>query len=101
MKNVKRQHLDFDTWEKEALKDPEIRAEYERQQPEFALIQAMLDARIKKGVTQKEIARRMKTKQSVISRLETGNANPSVRFLKKLAKALHTTLEIRFIPRKV
>lgn len=97
----KKEYLDFEDWEKESLKDPEIRAEYERQQPEFALIQAMLDARMKKGITQKEIAKRMNTKQSVISRLETGNANPSVAFLKKLAAALNTTLEINFIPRKV
>lgn len=97
----KRQHLDFEVWERESLKDPEIKAEYEKQQPEFALIQAMLDARIEKGITQKEIARRMKTKQSVISRLETGNANPSVAFLKKLASALNTNLEIHFTPKKI
>lgn len=95
----KRDYLDFEDWRRESLKDPEIRAEYEKQQPEFALIQAMLDARMRKGITQKEIARRMKTKQSVISRLETGNANPSVAFLKKLASALNTNLEIRFIPK--
>ncbi len=93
---MKRQHLDFEIWEKEALKDPEFKAEYDKQQPEFALIQAILDARIKKGVTQKELAQRIGTKQSVISRLETGRANPSVAFLKKLAQALDSHLEIRF-----
>ena len=94
---MKRQHLDFEIWEKEALKDPELRAEYDKLQPEFALIQAVIDARIKKRVTQKMLAEKIGTKQSVISRLESGRANPSIAFLKKLANALNTRLEIRFI----
>jgi len=94
---MKRQHLDFEVWKKQALKNPKVKAEYDRLQPEFALIQAMLDARIQKGVTQKELAKRMNTKQSVISRLESGRANPSVTFLKKLAQALNSHLEIKFI----
>lgn len=94
---MKRQHLDFEVWKKQALKNPKVKAEYDRLQPEFALIQAILDARIKKGVTQKQLAKRMSTKQSVISRLESGRANPSVSFLKKLADALNSRLEIKFI----
>lgn len=91
-----RKHLDFEIWEKEALKDPELMVEYDKLQPEFAMIQAVIDARVKKGVTQKELAQKIGTKQSVISRLESGRANPSVAFLKKLAQALNSHLEIRF-----
>ncbi len=91
-----RKHLDFEIWEKEALKDPELKAEYDKLQPEFAMIQAVIDARVKKGVTQKELALKIGTKQSVISRLESGRANPSVTFLKRLAQALNSHLEIRF-----
>ncbi|MEK9171498.1 MAG: helix-turn-helix transcriptional regulator [Patescibacteria group bacterium] len=94
----KHYHLDFDLWEKEALEDPKFKAEYDKLQPEFAVIQAVIDARKNKGVTQKTLAKRIGTKQSVISRLETGRANPSVSFLKKLAQALGTRLEIRFAP---
>lgn len=96
IKPENRKHLDFETWEKEILKDPEIRAEYNKQQPEFALIQAILDARIKTGFTQKELAEKIGTKQSVISRLESGRANPSIGFLKKMASALNSNLQIRF-----
>lgn len=39
-----RKHLDFEVWKKQALKNPKVKAEYDRLQPEFALIQAMLDA---------------------------------------------------------
>lgn len=88
--------MDFAVWEKESLKNPKIKAEYDKLQPEFALIQAMIDARVQKRVTQEELARKIGTKQSVISRLETGRGNPSVAFLKKLAAALNTRLEIRF-----
>ena len=94
---MNRQHLDFITWEKESLKNPKIKAEYDKLQPEFALIQALIDARTKKGVTQEELANKMGTKQSVISRLESGRANPSVAFLKKLANALNSHIQIEFI----
>lgn len=94
-----RKHLDFDVWKKQALKDPELRAEYDRQQPEFAVIRAIIEARVKKGVTQETLAKKVGTKQSVISRLESGRANPSVAFLKKLAQALNSHLEIKFVSR--
>lgn len=96
IKPKNRKHLDFEVWEKEKLKDPQFKAEYDRLQPEFALIQAVINARIRKGVTQKELAEKIGTKQSVISRLEIGRANPTISFLKKLAQALNTKLEIRF-----
>ena len=92
---MKRQHLDFEIWEKEALKDPVLKAEYDRQQPEFALIRA----RIESGLTQAQLAKEIGTKQSVISRLENGRANPSIAFLQKLANALNSSLEIKFTPR--
>lgn len=92
-----RRHLDFDTWKKQALKDAGLKAEYDKLQPEFAVIRAIIRARVERGVTQKELASRVDTKQSVISRLESGRANPSVAFLKKLAAALNSHLEIKFI----
>lgn len=95
---MKRRHLPFDEFLEESLKDPEIKAEYDKLQPEFAVIRAVLDARIKKGLTQYKLAKKIGTKQSVISRLESGRANPSIAFLQKLAKALNSHLEIKFIP---
>lgn len=91
-----RKHLDFEVWKKEALKDPEFKAEYDKLQPEFAVIRA----RIEKGLTQEQLAKKVGTKQSVISRVESGRANPSIAFLKKLAQALNSNLEIRFTQSK-
>lgn len=96
MHKITRKHLDFDAWEKEALKNPKFKVEYDNLQPEFGLINAIIDARTKKGITQKILAQKMGTKQSVISRLESGNANPSFDFLKRLALALGTDIQIKF-----
>ncbi len=81
---------------KELLRDPKVRVEYEKLQPKFATVSALIEARIKKGLTQEALARKIKTKQSAIARVESGNANPSIGFLQKLAEALGKKLVIRF-----
>lgn len=96
MTKVIRKHLDFEAWEKKALKNPSLRKEYEKLQPEYNLIETMIAVRNKKGITQKALAQKMRTKQSVISRLESGNANPSFDFVKRLASALGTDIHIKF-----
>lgn len=93
---MKRNHQTFDEFLQESLKNPKIRKEFNRLQPEYAVIDAVLKARKDKGMTQKQLATKIGTKQSVISRLEAGRANPSVAFLAKLANALGTRLEIHF-----
>lgn len=91
-----RKHLDFDIYLKKVLKDPKIKAEYDKLEPQFAPIEAILEARVKKGITQAQLASKVGTKQSAIARLESGNANPSIGFLQKLAEALGKKLVIKF-----
>lgn len=69
---------------------------YEEIGPEFALVQAIIEKRIAKGMTQATLARKMGTKQSAIARLESGAHNPSLDFLEKTAKALDARLVISF-----
>jgi len=88
-------HLDFNQYKKQVLKNPKVKAEYDKLQPEFELINALIGARKKKGLTQSQLALKIGTKQSVISRMEIGRANPTLGFLKKMADALNTTLQIR------
>lgn len=95
---MKKRYLDFSIWEKKAFKNPKFKKEYDKLQPEFAMIEAIVKARKDRGLTQEQLAGRIGTKQSVISRLEIGRANPTVAFLKKMALALHSNLEIRFAP---
>lgn len=95
---MKIRHMPFSEFKAEALKDPEIKAAYDKLEPEYAAIEAVLRARMEKGLTQTQLAKRMGSKQAVVSRLESGLANPTVSFLKRLADALNCRLEIRFRP---
>ncbi len=84
----------------EQLKNPELKAEYDALEPEFEIIRAMIDARRKTGLTQKELSERAGIAQSDISKLENGNANPSINTLKRLAKAMDMSLHIEFVQNK-
>ncbi len=84
---------------KELFKDPKVKKAYEDLQPEFAIVQAIIDARVKKKISQEELARRMGTGQAVISRLENANAKPSLSLIKRLADALGLKVELRLTPR--
>jgi len=74
--------------------NPELRKEYESLAPQYEIIEAVIAARIEKKMTQAELAERADTKQSNISRFESGNYNPSLEFLQKIAGALDKQLEI-------
>ena len=87
---------DWNDLKKQWLKDPEFKRLYEDSQPEFEIAKAIIRARIKNKITQKELAKRMNTTQSVVSRLEQGKTSPSIALLKKVAAALNTTLQVQF-----
>lgn len=88
----------FDDFLEEQLRDPEIREEYEALQPEHAVIQAMIDARVRSGMTQKELSDKTGIAQGDISKIERGNANPSLRTLQRLAKGMKMALRIELVP---
>lgn len=81
------------------MKNPKYRAEYDSLSEEFALIGALIEARQKAGLTQAQLASRMKTTQAAIARLESGRVLPSTRTLQKFAEATGTVLKISFQPR--
>ena len=91
-----KKHLDFNAYKKQVLKNPKLRVEYDRLQPEFELINTLIEARKSRNLTQSQLAKKMGTSQSVISRLEIGRGNPTLEFLKKIAHSLDSHLEIRF-----
>ena len=91
----------FDDFLQEQLQDPKIRKEYEALQPEHTVIQAMIDARKKSGMTQKELAEITCIAQGDISKLKRGSANPSIRTLQRLAKGMGMILKIEFTPEQV
>ncbi|MEA5039513.1 hypothetical protein SDC9_193456 [bioreactor metagenome] len=90
--------MTYKEYKKTALEeDPELRKEYEALVPQYQIISAVIAARIERNMTQAELAKRASTKQSNISRFESGNYNPSVLFLQKIATALDKKLEITLI----
>ena len=88
----------FDDFLQEQLQDPELKKEYEALQPEHAIIQAIINARQQSGLTQKELSERTGIAQGDISKLERGNANPSIRTLQRLAAGMGMRLRLEFIP---
>ena len=80
---------------RESMKDPEFKKEWDALKPKYDLIRAILDARKKGGVTQKELARRVGTTQSAIARFESGAVNPTLDFAARISAALGAKLEVR------
>ena len=89
--------MTFKEYLNEQLKDPEFKKEWEDFQLELELMKQVIGERMEQNISQRELADRMGTKQANISRLENGNANPSLDFLKRLAKALGKKLEIKLV----
>jgi DNA-binding XRE family transcriptional regulator len=88
---------------KQMLNRPAVKAEYDAQAEEFALLDELLKARRRAGLTQAEVAARMGTKTPAVARLEAGGGSrkhsPSVTTLRKYAEAVGCRLEIRLRPR--
>ena len=84
----------FEQFKKEALKNPEVRKEYERLAPRYKLISDLIALRIKKGLTQAEVAKKMGTKQSAIARAESGDENLTIDSVQKMSEALGAKVKI-------
>lgn len=78
----------------ELMKEPAFKQAYDDLEPEYQIIRSIIERRIQKGITQAELARKAGTRQSAIARLESGTYNPSLRFLKRVAKALDAQIKI-------
>ena len=87
----------LDEMHRESMRNPEFRKAFNALKPKYDLIRAILDARIKKGVTQKELARRAGTTQSAIARFESGVGNPTLDFLTKVSAAVGARIEVRML----
>jgi ribosome-binding protein aMBF1 (putative translation factor) len=79
------------------LKDAKYRKEFDALEEEFELASAMIAARSRAGLTQDQLALRMKTTQSTIARLESGKTMPSGRTLQNFAAATGSKLKIAFV----
>jgi len=87
------------TWseyEKKLLESSSFRRAAKEVEHEYIVAKALIELRKRKGLTQKELAEKIGTKQPVISRIETGVVKPSIALLERIAQALGAQLEVRF-----
>lgn len=87
--------VSFEKIKADLLKDDEFRAEYEKLRPRYEAIEQIIRARKEQNMTQAELAERIGTQKSNISRLESGNYNPTLDMLIKIAQALGKKLSIQ------
>ncbi|MFA5792580.1 MAG: helix-turn-helix transcriptional regulator [Candidatus Gracilibacteria bacterium] len=86
----------YSKFKKAVLSDSEVKKAYDVLGTEFAIAESIIKKRIECGLTQSALAKKIGTKQSAISRLESGSYNPSIGFLGKIAKALKLKLVVKF-----
>ena len=82
----------------ELLEDPVVKAAYDELQPEYDIIQAMVDARKSQNMTQKDLSEATGITQADISRIENGTRKPSLGMVKRLAAGMGMRLKLEFIP---
>ena len=82
------------------MKDPEFRREYEALEPEFQIIRQIIDLRLKRKMSQAQLAEKVGTQQPSIGRLESRGQIKNLDYLQKIADALDANLEVRLVPRE-
>ncbi|OGH15284.1 MAG: hypothetical protein A3C27_02225 [Candidatus Levybacteria bacterium RIFCSPHIGHO2_02_FULL_39_36] len=88
--------MNWETHRKILMRDPEVRKAWKETRLEYEIARALILARVKKHLTQAQLAKKLKTRQSVISRVESGKSTPSLSFLKRLASVLGASLSVEF-----
>ena len=86
------QNIRYEDWKAEKLKDPAVRAALEELEPAYQVARL----RISRGLTQAQLAEMIGTKQSSIARLESGDHQPTIPFLRRIVEALGGSMEVKF-----
>ena len=86
--------ISFEEMKSDMLKDEEFKIEYEKLKPRYEMIEQIIRVRREQNITQAELAKRVGTQKSNISRLESGNYNPSLDFLVKIAESLGKKISV-------
>ncbi|MGL4484459.1 MAG: type II toxin-antitoxin system RelE/ParE family toxin [Anaerovoracaceae bacterium] len=91
----------FEEVSKEILSNPEVKKEYDAMQPEFEIMSELIKARIENEMTQAKLSEATGIDRANISKLENASANPSLKTLKRIAKALNKQLQVKFVEKSV
>ncbi len=81
------------------MRDPEFKRAYDELEPEFEVIRQVIELRIKRNLSQAELARRIGTKQPSIARLESQKRIRNLDYLQRVANALDADVQVRIVPR--
>jgi len=95
---MKRVFYTFDDHLKESLKDPEFKKLWQKPELEYLLAEEIIKARITRKLSQRALAKKLKTSQAAISRVEGMSGNPSLSFLKRIGEALNSRLSLKLEP---
>jgi len=87
--------MSYQKYLKKQLKNKRFKKEWDRFELEYQLIESLIAARLKRGLTQEKLAKKINTEQESISRVESGRVTPTIPFLKRIAEALDSKLEIK------
>jgi ribosome-binding protein aMBF1 (putative translation factor) len=87
--------IPFEEFKARSLADPEVKREYDALAPEFEISAELLRARLRAGLSQAELAKRMSTSQSAVARLESGQTLPSTKTLLRFAEATGSKIQLR------
>lgn len=90
---------DFRNYLDKQLQDEAFKKEWHNSECEYNLIKSLVSARKECHMTQKELAEKTGIAQADISKIETGNANPALSTLKRLAEGMDMILKLEFIPK--
>lgn len=90
--------ITFEETRKRLMENPKVKAEYDRLAPQFELAEELVTARTRAGLSQQAVAKLMGTTQSVIAKLESGRAKPSIRSLERYAAAIGARIRYQLLP---
>ena len=80
------------------MQDPKFKKEWDELEPEYQLIRALINARDEKNISQRQLSEITGITQADISKMESGEANPTLNTLKRVAQGLGMRLELSFKP---
>ncbi len=89
---------DFEKLLNKKMENPKFKAEWNRLEPEYQIVKAIVELRAEKNLSQKQLSELTGINQADISRIENGNANPSLRTLQRIAEGLGMKLKLEFVP---
>lgn len=91
-----KEYTNWDDHKLSLLKNLKFKQALKETKLEYQIARAIIEARVNKKLTQNELAKKLNTRQSVISRVENAKTTPSLSFLKRLASVMGTTLQVSF-----